>query len=302
MAPKRSQNQKGKKGKKPSSPNPPSGPKPADNMDKDLMLIMTAFEQHHPKFNVSNWAAIAAKRGLSDATAKIRFSKIRDRFIAVTKDATAINGEEDGPSANTTHLAPPAPAVGTSVVPPIRAARVTRATSRAIRGTKRARPVDEVDVEDDGDNVPSTRPALPAPSGPSIPSTSSRVTNKRQRRPRRAASEPKEDDEAEDWKTPSPTSSSEIPALPLRLPSLRNPSISHDEQIRQMDEASRARARWRQEFGQQEETARVHLRLPRWIERDQEEDGRAEQATSAPATSQSGRNQTGRTPPSHPGR
>lgn len=59
-----------------NTPNKPWVPEPAEDtgphepLSDDMKLVLAAYRSAKPKFEVRGWAALGAKRGMSEATAK----------------------------------------------------------------------------------------------------------------------------------------------------------------------------------------------------------------------------------------
>ncbi|KAK7915061.1 hypothetical protein PG985_012764 [Apiospora marii] len=114
-------------------------------MDDEMRHTLAIIEKLHPNFAMKKWNEIAAATGMSLGTAKQRFARLRDKYLAEMPALSAGQNNQGDTNQSNDHK-------GEDVSAPTVAAPLNR-------GKKRAAPRDEDDVEDDGDNVRSQPPA-----------------------------------------------------------------------------------------------------------------------------------------------
>ncbi|KAK8071768.1 hypothetical protein PG996_005116 [Apiospora saccharicola] len=114
-------------------------------MPDQMKLTFAIIEKMTGDFSMTKWKEIAAGTGMSDATAKQRFPRLRDKYLAEMPslpagDANQANEAED------------------EDIP------VPTTTQRLTRGAKCAAPRDDKEIETDGENVASeSRASKPPP-------------------------------------------------------------------------------------------------------------------------------------------
>ncbi|KAK8008256.1 hypothetical protein PG991_010807 [Apiospora marii] len=114
-------------------------------MDEEMKHTFAIIEKLHPKFAMKNWNQVATATGMSLGTAKQRFARLRDKYLAEMPALQACQENQVDSTRSNDDKGEEASAPST--------------TAPLNRGKTRAAPWDEDDVEDDGDNVPSEPPA-----------------------------------------------------------------------------------------------------------------------------------------------
>ncbi|KAK8108062.1 uncharacterized protein PG998_010075 [Apiospora kogelbergensis] len=122
-----------------------------DVSGQEATLIMTVMEHMHPNFDVQGWKAIAAKVGLSIATAKQRFAVVKNRYKeandGVVAPAPTIKKRKRGSArADST-----SGGIDGGESPLARPARKRRMAGSGVTVPS----LEEEDTSDDGDNIPS---------------------------------------------------------------------------------------------------------------------------------------------------
>ncbi|KAK8008270.1 hypothetical protein PG991_010821 [Apiospora marii] len=143
-----------------------------------MKLVLAAYRSAKPKFEVRGWKALAAKRGMSEATAKQRFGNLKNKYLdekaeaaqgapattASTTAASAATGSSvSGPSAGASTVnapsvsAPVVTATTDSVTLPAR----RNAPRAAKSGTKRTNSNHDEDDQGDENDMPPPPPKRP---------------------------------------------------------------------------------------------------------------------------------------------
>ncbi|KAK7962786.1 uncharacterized protein PG986_003611 [Apiospora aurea] len=222
------------KGDKPGKPGK-GGKKKREPMNDDFKLVMAMFYAMEKKdkdsWAANDWAKVAARRGLSEAAAKIRWHEIWKQFEAETKDeiitppvilkrirrskptaskdpeiddndddarpspATAPKGEKTTQERAAPHDDEDGQDDGKDVSPvsPPKKKRARRGT----RGITTRRAIDNLDdIEDDGENVPSVRERLTFPNltNPNPDSYASQVRRQEEEMANRREQQRRQDD------------------------------------------------------------------------------------------------------------